>query len=70
MSNQIHHLNNGARAPFIVLKTRTRLWAHETHLLADDIVDIQTIRRKNYYSIFTIDFNSFIYKSLMGHLSI
>ena len=31
-----------AHTHFIVLKMRTRLWARDTHLLADGIVDIQT----------------------------
>jgi len=37
----LHRWNNGARAPFIVLQTRTRLWARETCLLANGIIDIQ-----------------------------
>ena len=33
------------RALFIFLEVRTCLWAHETHLLGDDIVEVLTMQK-------------------------
>ena len=45
-------------APFIVPKTRMRLWARYTHLLADD-VQLQTMQREHfaiYVSLHEVNF--------------
>ena len=43
-------------APFIVLKTNTRLWSRDTNLLADDVQAMQSEHFAIYLSLNEINF--------------